>query len=75
MWYGELELLETICTISKPSNTFDRCQLLLYAKTVIQCFDKYAEQEEVYSVSGYSWPIILPENEYDVYGCGRISSW
>lgn len=42
---------------------------------MIQCFDKYAEQEEVYSVSGYSWPIILPENEYDVYGCGRISSW
>ena len=31
---------------------------------MIQCFDKYAEQEEVYSVSGYSWPIILPENEY-----------
>ena len=40
-----------------------------------QCFDKYAKNEKVYSVSGYSWPINLPEDEYDVYGCGRISSW
>lgn len=42
---------------------------------MIQCFDKYVLQENVYSVSGYSWPIELPEDQYDVYGCGRISSW
>jgi hypothetical protein len=46
-----------------------------FIRYMFQCFDKYAEQEQVYSVSGYSWPIALPENEYDIYGCGRISSW
>ncbi len=40
-----------------------------------QCFEKYQDNKKVYSVSGYSWPINLPEDEYDVYGCGRISSW
>ena len=39
-----------------------------------QCFEKY-QNDQVYSVSGYSWPIDLPENKYDIYGCGRISSW
>ena len=40
-----------------------------------QCFDKYKDKKDVYSVSGYSWPITLEKTEYDVYGCGRISSW
>lgn len=40
-----------------------------------QCFEKYENRKEVYSVSGYSWPILLKKMEYDVYGCGRISSW
>lgn len=40
-----------------------------------QCLDKYEGNKKVYSVSGYSWPIELPESQYDVYGCGRISSW
>lgn len=40
-----------------------------------QCFDKYDNDKRIYSVSGYSWPIQLAKQQYDVYGCGRISSW
>ena len=40
-----------------------------------KCFDKYKNDKRVYSVSGYAWPIDLPKSEYDIYGCGRISSW
>lgn len=40
-----------------------------------QCFEKYKDNKEVYCVSGYSWPIALEKGQYDVYGCGRISSW
>ncbi len=40
-----------------------------------KCFEKYQNNEKVYSISGYAWPIDLPKNEYDVYGCGRVSSW
>lgn len=40
-----------------------------------QCFLKYQNNKKVYSVSGYSWPIHLQGGTYDVYGCGRISSW
>ncbi len=40
-----------------------------------QCFEKYSTNKKVYSVTGYSWPIELPKDFYDIYGCGRISSW
>lgn len=40
-----------------------------------QCFEKYQSNKRIYSISGYSWPIKLKRTEYDVYGCGRISSW
>lgn len=40
-----------------------------------QCLEKYEQDSKVYSISGYSWPITLPGNGYDVYACGRISSW
>ena len=40
-----------------------------------QCFEKYQSNKDVYCVSGYSWPIKLDKKQYDVYGCGRISSW
>lgn len=40
-----------------------------------QCFEKYQNNEKVYAVSGYAWPIELPEDCYDVYGCGRTSTW
>lgn len=40
-----------------------------------QCFEKYQDNKKVYSISGYSWPILLEKDQYDAYGCGRISSW
>ncbi len=46
-----------------------------FVNFMVQCFEKYQNDKRVYSVSGYSWPIDLPEDEYDVYGCGRVSSW
>ncbi|MBE5876029.1 MAG: glycosyltransferase family 2 protein [Lachnospiraceae bacterium] len=39
-----------------------------------QCLDKYKEQEKVYSVSGYAWPLDWAEKKKDAYFCGRISS-
>lgn len=39
------------------------------------CFVKYQENKDIYSVSGYSWPFNLKKTSYDVYACGRISSW
>ena len=40
-----------------------------------QCFEKYKDNKKVYSISGYIWPIELAKKQYDIYGCGRISSW
>lgn len=40
-----------------------------------QCFEKYEKDENVYSISGYAYPVNLKKGKYDVYGCGRISSW
>nr|WP_300786848.1 hypothetical protein [uncultured Acetatifactor sp.] len=40
-----------------------------------QCFERYADDEKIYSVSGYSYPVALKRGQYDIYGCGRISSW
>ncbi|MCX4339233.1 MAG: FkbM family methyltransferase [Lachnospiraceae bacterium] len=40
-----------------------------------QCFEKYRDNDRVYSVSGYSWPIQLSKEDGDIYFCGRISSW
>lgn len=40
-----------------------------------KCFETYEKNKNVYSISGYSWPIQLKKQKYDVYGCGRISSW
>ncbi len=42
---------------------------------MMHCFQKYKDDKRVFTVSGYSWPIKLHKSEYDVYGCGRISSW
>lgn len=40
-----------------------------------QCLYKYKNDTRIYSISGYSWPIKLAQQQYDVYGCGRVSSW
>ncbi len=40
-----------------------------------QCINKYQHNEKIHSVSGYAYPVSLKKNKYDVYACGRISSW
>lgn len=40
-----------------------------------QCFEKYKDNQKVYSVSGYSYPLDLKKTQYDIFACGRISSW
>lgn len=42
---------------------------------MVQCFEKYKDYKDVYCVSGYAWPINVKKDLFDVYGCGRISSW
>lgn len=43
---------------------------------MVQCFEKYRDNDSVYSVSGYAWPSnALKKGEEDAYFCGRISSW
>lgn len=46
-----------------------------FIKFMHQCLEKYQNVPSVHSVSGYAWPIELPENEMDIYFCGRVSSW
>lgn len=46
-----------------------------FIKFMEQCFAKYEKNRFVYSVSGYSWPIPVEKNQYDVYTCGRICTW
>jgi hypothetical protein len=41
-----------------------------------ECFERYQNQEEVMNVTGYSFPINLPENyKYDILFSNRGSSW
>ncbi len=46
-----------------------------FMRFMLQCFEKYAKEKNVYSVSGYAWPIYVESAIYDAYFCGRISSW
>lgn len=46
-----------------------------FVSFMIHCFQKYKDDKRIFTVSGYSWPIKLRKSEYDIYGCGRISSW
>ena len=46
-----------------------------FMQFMIQCFEKYEKEKNVYSVSGYAWPIPVESTVYDAYFCGRICSW
>lgn len=46
-----------------------------YIRFTSQCLEKYKDDNSIYSISGYNWPILLQSNEYDAYFCGRFSSW
>ncbi len=40
-----------------------------------QCLMKYEDNQKVFSIAGYSWPIELKERDSDIYFCGRPCSW
>ncbi len=40
-----------------------------------QCLIKYKVYDNIYSVSGYSWPMEAGVSEYDAYFCGRPCPW
>lgn len=40
-----------------------------------QCLEKYKDNPRVWCVGGFNDPVKLDRDEYDVYGCGRTSSW
>lgn len=42
---------------------------------MVAALNKYAEEERVYSISGYAWPVEVQEDGADAYFTGRISSW
>lgn len=46
-----------------------------FATFMQQCLVKYQNCSEVHSVSGYSWPIHVHQDQSDLYFCGRISTW
>jgi hypothetical protein len=46
-----------------------------FIKFMLQSFDKYEKNKDVYCISGYSWPIDVEKDEYDAYFTGRTSSW
>ena len=40
-----------------------------------QCFEKYRDNKDVYSISGYAWPIEVQKGMFDIYFTGRASTW
>lgn len=40
-----------------------------------QCLEKYEDNQRVWCIGGFNDPVKLDRDEYDVYGCGRTSSW
>ncbi len=62
--YDAVIVLEDDCV---PSKNF-----IGFMNTMLK---KYSDNANVYCVSGYAWPIDIKKDIFDVYGCGRISSW
>lgn len=61
--YDAVIVIEDDCVLS-PS----------YMKFMVQGLKKYEQNPKVYSVSGYCWPLALEKNQYDAFGCGRVST-
>ncbi len=61
--YDAIIVLEDDCVTDKNFMTFMNKCLIKYKGT------------NVYSISGYAWPIEVSNDKYDIYGCGRICSY
>jgi len=46
-----------------------------FMKFMVQALTRYEQNQKVYSVSGYCWPVDLERDQHDAYCCGRVSSW
>ena len=46
-----------------------------YIRFMVECLERYKENEEVFSISGYTYPIKYKDSIYDAYAVGRASSW
>lgn len=42
---------------------------------MVSALNKYVENENIYSIGGYAWPVEVEKNGTDAYFTGRISSW
>lgn len=40
-----------------------------------QCLEKYKDNQRIWCIGGFNDPVKLDRDGYDVYGCGRTSSW
>lgn len=40
-----------------------------------QCLKKYQNNKKVFTINGYSYPVMLEKKQYDVYGGGTIGTW
>lgn len=47
----------------------------LFMKYATDCLHKYKDEEKVFSINGYSWPLNVQGNGTDVYFAGRAGSW
>lgn len=46
-----------------------------FMEYMLGCLEKYANEEKVFSVNGFSWPVDVEANGYDAFFMGRTSSW
>lgn len=46
-----------------------------FVRFMEQCLEKYEANRSVWCIGGFNDPVDLKEDLYDVYGCGRTSSW
>lgn len=47
----------------------------LFMKYATDCLQKYKDEEKVFAINGYSWPVNVQENGTDVFFTGRAGSW
>lgn len=64
MHYDMIVVLEDDCIPHPEFMTF-----------MVQALNRYQNDKKVYSVSGYSYPVDIPNIEVDAYFTRRISSW
>lgn len=77
-------LAESItCGIDKVLNKEDAVIVLeddcvphpLFMEYATSCLMKYKDNDKVFSINGYSWPVEVSPNGTDAYFAGRAGSW